>query len=62
MAATHTGTTHNSPRSGHGPKVRRRPFARPVLRPPTGKMAPWFLKGFGGRPAHKRARPLEAVA
>lgn len=34
-----------------------RPFARPALKPPTGKDAPWFLKAFGSRPAAKLKPP-----
>jgi hypothetical protein len=66
MAATYIGTTHGGGGKGGGPKVRHRRFAWPSSRdrrlPDRGNMAPWFLKGFGSRPLHKRARRLAEVA
>lgn len=61
-----SGTTHNSPKSGHGPKIRRQRYAWPAgLRKGVQtraermgyagplKATPW-LKGFGSRPENKR--------
>lgn len=55
-------TTHASRHNGHGRKEPRYRFAVPVLKRPKGKTAPWFLKQFGSRPAHKLRRPLADVA
>ena len=58
-----SGTTHNSPRSGHGPKIRRQRFAiaSPVLKRSRSRSDDAFLKTWGSRPASKRPR-LERAA
>jgi hypothetical protein len=66
MAGSYIGTTHAGGGPRGGSKVRRRRFAWPAGlargAPARGNVAPWYLKQFGSRPAHKRPRQLEAVA
>ena len=56
MPATYIGTTHNSPKSGHGPKVRRQRSgyerSSGVLKGgrTRGQSSAEFLKAWGSRP------------
>lgn len=68
-----SGTSHNSPKSGHGPKVRRTRYAVPTTGLPrnamtqaekrgrAGKHARW-LKIWGSRPEAKPALVVERAA
>lgn len=60
MAATYTGTTHSSRHNGHGRREPRMRFAIKSTGLVRGqaiksKTAPWFLRQWGSRPAHKLA-------
>jgi hypothetical protein len=62
-----SGTTHGRAvkNGSDGKRYGRRarwPEPRDRRLPDRGNMAPWFLKGFGSRPLHKRARRLAEVA
>lgn len=58
-----SGTTHNSPRSGHGPKIRRQRFAiaSPATKRNRSLSTAAFLKTWGSRPENKSQR-LERAA
>lgn len=58
-----SGTTHNSPKSGHGPKLRRQRFAiaSPVTRRNRSRSDANYLKTWGSRPQESR-RSLERAA
>lgn len=51
-----SGTTHNSPKRGHGPKLPRQRFAiaSPSTKRNRSKADAAFLKTWGSRPERKR--------
>lgn len=57
------GTTHNSPKSGHGPKVRHKRYAWPDRSAYShSKSDAAFLKQWGSRPESKRCQVRTVAA